>query len=39
MILSKCNFDRDIYSMMVFDDFILLGMTNRIGVIPLKSKS
>jgi len=39
MILSKFDFDRDIYSMMVFDDFILLGMSNRIGVISLKSKS
>jgi hypothetical protein len=39
MYLSRCNFETEVFSIKDFDDFLLLGMRNRLGVVPLKQKN
>lgn len=37
--LSKCSFENEIHCTKAFDDFIIFGMTNSIGVVSLKHKN
>jgi hypothetical protein len=39
MYLSRCSFDTEVFSMKAFDDFLLIGMRNSLGVVPLKQKN
>jgi hypothetical protein len=37
--MNRCSFEAEIHSIKAFADFIIFGMRNHIGVIPLKHKN